>query len=104
MPATEARPARRPCSAPWTTTYSTAGPGISRRARAVTPKTHTVLESGKTTGSILARAAVPRHDVRLPDERSRQRADQGHARGARAGGVELARRRRRPGLQHLHDP
>src|SRR5436190_1578341 len=35
MPATEARPARRPCSAPWTTTYSTAGPGISRRARAV---------------------------------------------------------------------
>jgi tRNA-2-methylthio-N6-dimethylallyladenosine synthase len=44
-----------------------------------------VPESGKTTGSILARAAVPRHHVRLPDERSRQRADQGHARGARAG-------------------
>ena len=30
-------------------------------------------------------AALPRHDVRLPDERSRLRAHQGHARVARAG-------------------
>jgi uncharacterized membrane protein len=30
-------------------------------------------------------APVPRHDVRLPDERARQRAHQGDARGARAG-------------------
>ena len=29
-------------------------------------------------------APLPRHDVRLPDERPRFRADQGHARGARA--------------------
>ena len=48
--------------------------------------------------------ALPRHDLRVPDERPRLGADQGHARvdrprrGADAGG----RRRRR--LQHLHDP
>ena len=53
---------------------------------------------------ILARAPVPRHDLRLPDERSRQRADQGHARGARAGRGGHAGRGRRPRLQHLHDP
>ena len=51
------------------------------------------------------REALPRHHVRLPDERSRLRADQGHARvartrrGARAPSeADVAR------LQHLHDP
>ena len=38
--------------------------------------------------------AVPRHHVRLPDERPRLRADQGHARGARA--RRGAARRRTP--------
>ena len=40
----------------------------------------------------------------VPDERSRLGADQGHARGARAGGGALAGGGGRDRLQHLHDP
>ncbi len=47
--------------------------------------------------------AVPRHDVRLPDERSRLGADQGHARVARARRGDDAGRGRRPRVQHVHD-
>ena len=48
--------------------------------------------------------ALPRHDVRLPDERSRLRAHQGHARVARARRGDGAGRRRRARVQHVHDP
>ena len=51
-----------------------------------------------------AGAALPRHHVRLPDERPRLGADQGHARGARARRGADAGGRRRRRLQHLHDP
>ena len=50
------------------------------------------------------RAPLPRDDLRLPDERSRQRAHQGHARGARTGGGGDTGRRGCRRLQHLHDP
>ena len=50
------------------------------------------------------REALPRHDVRVPDERSRLGAHQGHARGAGTGGGRLAGRGRRARLQHVHDP
>ena len=46
----------------------------------------------------------PRHDVRLPDERARLRAHEGHARVARLPGGGGARRRRPDPLQHLLDP
>ena len=49
-------------------------------------------------------APVLRDHLRLPDERSRFRADQGHARGDRARGSDERRRGRCRGLQHLHDP
>ena len=48
--------------------------------------------------------ALPRHDVRLPDERARLRADEGHARRARLRRGRGARGRRRDPLQHLLDP
>ena len=50
------------------------------------------------------RKRLPRHHVRLPDERPRLGADQGHARVARARRGALAGERRRARLQHLHDP
>jgi ribonucrease Y len=49
-------------------------------------------------------APLSRAHVRMPDERSRLRADQGHARGARPGGGAVAGRGRRRRLQHVHDP
>ena len=51
-----------------------------------------------------ADAQLPRHDFRLPDERPRLRADQGHARGARPRRGARPGRGRRARLQHLHDP
>ena len=50
------------------------------------------------------RAPLPRHDVRLPDERARLRAHPRPAGGARARGGVDAGRGRRARLQHLHDP
>ena len=49
-------------------------------------------------------APLQRHDVRLPDERARLRADEGAARVARARRGDDAGGRRRGRLQHLHDP
>src|SRR5438309_564425 len=51
-----------------------------------------------------AGAPVLRDHVRLPDERPRLGAHQGHARGARPGRGDGARGRRRRRHQHLHDP
>ena len=48
--------------------------------------------------------AVPRHHLRVPDERARLRADEGHARVARLRRGARARRRRPDPLQHLLDP
>src|SRR2546425_9095059 len=104
MPATDARPTRRPRSALWTTMYRTAVPGITSSASAARQKIQIAVESGMTTGTILVRAAVPRHHVRMPDERSRLRADQGDARGARPRRGHVAGGGGRPRLQHLHDP
>ena len=50
------------------------------------------------------REALPRDDVRVPDERPRLRADQGHAGVARDRRGDVARRGRRRRVQHLHDP
>ena len=47
---------------------------------------------------------VPRHHVRVPDERARLRADAGDARLARLRGGGEPRRRRPDPLQHLLDP
>src|SRR4029079_5858726 len=44
---------------------------------------------------------VFRDDLRLSDERSRLRADQGHARVARARGGDVARRRRGAAVQKM---
>src|SRR5215207_976043 len=48
-PATETRPARRPCSALWDTMWSTAGPGISRIAIAAPANRTRACESGTAT-------------------------------------------------------
>ena len=48
--------------------------------------------------------ALPRHHVRVPDERARLRADQGNARVARPRRGGLRRGGRRHRLQHVHRP
>ena len=48
--------------------------------------------------------SLPRHHVRVPDERARLRADEGHARVARVRGGAGARGRRPDPVQHLLDP
>src|SRR4051794_35394510 len=50
------------------------------------------------------REALPRDDVRLPDERARLGAHEGHARVARLRRVRRRARRRPDPLQHLLDP
>ena len=83
-----------------------ARPGLGSPGEPAPPaqKSQREEESGMTTGTILARAALPRHDVRLSDERSRQRADQGDARGARPWRDDRAESGGRARLQHVHDP
>ncbi len=49
-------------------------------------------------------AALPRYDVRVPDERPRLRTHSRPARGARARRGNSAGGSRRARLQHLHDP
>src|SRR5919109_2918498 len=117
-----ARSARAPASA--AIASRTSRPSVTKRARATANRcmNPSPLELAKTDVATLAglgreskalpcpelqcprREAVPRHDVRLPDERPRLGADQGHAGGARTGGERRAGGRRRPGLQHVHDP
>src|SRR5690242_976162 len=77
-----------------------------RAARSRRPDDHSVAFGEDKWPHELAcrRAQLPRHDVRLPDERPRLRADQGHARGARPRRGARAGRGRRARLQHLHDP
>ena len=89
---------------------SAIGPSARRRCRvrgrldgdrACSPS---VLPSGGAGLRFRRREALPRHHVRLPDERPRLRADQGHARVARPRRGAVAGRGGRDRLQHLHDP
>ncbi len=60
--------------------------------------------SSTAAGLLSANGDVPRHHVRVPDERARLRAHAGHARVARLRAGPGARRGRPDPLQHLLDP
>ena len=59
---------------------------------------------GRVAGKRAECSSLPRHDVRLSDERARLRADEGHARVARLRGGAGARRGRPDPVQHVLDP
>ncbi len=58
----------------------------------------------KAASTLACREALPRHDLRLPDERSRLRANQGHARVPRSRRGDVSGNGRRRRLQHVHRP
>ena len=83
------------------------------RSRTRRPGSSRLTRSGTACSTSEPRAAaltsrsdeeVPPHHLRVPDERARLRAHEGHARGARLRRGGRARRRRPDPLQHLLDP
>ena len=73
---------------------ATPAAAAAARARARGRRPQGDLRPASEQGYPTRREALPRHDVRLPDERPRLRADQGPARGARARRGALAGARR----------
>src|ERR671919_1070547 len=77
-------------------------PGVDLKERPMVALSRAASGEARAGARVVFREALPRHDVRVPDERARLRAHQGPARVARPWRGRLSGGGGRDRLQHVH--